>query len=287
MGANLSDHVAFGLSCEVRPSDSYIQLIKPWVFLWHLLLFLLFKTGLLASTPTKQCIWVRSDAIDDETMQVRAVHAEDNGEGNNRRDNMDASRVENLPDIEYMIIATAFGHDYSWRRGYAGLFVTLAQPFSRGRIALASDDPLALPKLYHPLITDPRDWEVARKAARFGIRLFERARTKGYPLAMPWFNAPGMKRGSTEGSWRDASDDDIDSYIRKFLNASLHATSSCRMASEADGGVVGQDLRVHGIRNLRVADASVFPALTSAHTVAPTFLIAERCADFIKRDWRK
>ncbi|KAL2759295.1 hypothetical protein ACRALDRAFT_1047303 [Sodiomyces alcalophilus JCM 7366] len=282
VGANLSDHVAFGLSCEVKPSDSYIQLAKPWIFLWHLLLFVLFRTGLLASPPTKQCIWVRSDAIDDETMQVRA-----GGGGENKHDNLDASRVENIPDIEYMMIATPFSHDYSWRGGYAGLFATLARPFSRGRISLASDDPLALPKLHHPFITDPRDWAVARKAARFGIRLFERLRTKGYPSAMPWFNAPGMKRGSTEGGWRDASDDDIDSYIRKFLNASLHVTSSCRMADEADDGVVGQDLRVHGFRNLRVADASVFPALTSAHTVAPTFLVAERCADFIKKDWQQ
>ncbi|ROT43834.1 choline dehydrogenase [Sodiomyces alkalinus F11] len=286
VGANLSDHVAFGLSCEVKPSDSYTQLVKPWVFLWHLLLFLLFKTGLLASTPTKQCIWVRSDAIDDATMQVqtRAVRTNDKG-GEIQHDNLDASRVENIPDIEYMIIAAPFSHDYSWSRGYSGLFATLARPFSRGRIALASDDPLALPKLYHPLITDPRDWAVARKAARFGIRLFERVRTKGYPSTMPWFNAPGMKRGSTEGSWGDVSDEDIDAYIRKFLNASLHVTSSCRMAEEADGGVVGQDLRVHGFQNLRVADASVFPALTSAHTVAPTFLVAERCAGFIKQDW--
>ena len=45
--------------------------------------------------------------------------------------------------------------------------------------------------------------------------------------------------------------------------------------------VTTPDLRVHGVRGLRVADASVMPAVTSGNTNAPTIMIAERCADFV------
>ena len=46
--------------------------------------------------------------------------------------------------------------------------------------------------------------------------------------------------------------------------------------------VVDTNLRVHGVRGLRVCDASVFPEIVGAHTVAPMVMVAERCADIIK-----
>jgi choline dehydrogenase len=49
--------------------------------------------------------------------------------------------------------------------------------------------------------------------------------------------------------------------------------------------VVDNRLNVHGIERIRVIDASVMPKLVAAHTCAPTVMIAERAADFIKEDW--
>lgn len=49
--------------------------------------------------------------------------------------------------------------------------------------------------------------------------------------------------------------------------------------------VVDSRLNVHGIERLRVIDASAMPKLVAAHTCAPTVMIAERAADFIKEDW--
>jgi choline dehydrogenase len=48
--------------------------------------------------------------------------------------------------------------------------------------------------------------------------------------------------------------------------------------------VVDQQLRVHGVKGLRVADASIMPTMVSSNTNAPSFLIGERCADFVLRD---
>lgn len=54
------------------------------------------------------------------------------------------------------------------------------------------------------------------------------------------------------------------------------------MAPEEEQGVVDDELRVHGIQGLRIADCSIFPVIPSAHPQAPVVMVAERCADFIK-----
>ena len=64
-----------------------------------------------------------------------------------------------------------------------------------------------------------------------------------------------------------------------------HLSSSCRMAREEDGGVVDDELRVYGFKNLRIADASIFPTIPATHTMAPTYMVAERCSDFIRATW--
>ncbi|PAV19339.1 alcohol oxidase [Pyrrhoderma noxium] len=57
------------------------------------------------------------------------------------------------------------------------------------------------------------------------------------------------------------------------------------MAKLEDGGVVDAYLRVHGLENVRIADASVFPSIISGHTSAPVIAIAERVSDLVKADF--
>jgi choline dehydrogenase-like flavoprotein len=87
--------------------------------------------------------------------------------------------------------------------------------------------------------------------------------------------------------WRSVTDEEIDAYAKRVCVTSLHFSSTCRMSLGPEDGVVDQRLRVHGMRNLRIADASVFPKIPSAHTMAPTVMVAERCADFLKREWEE
>jgi len=88
-------------------------------------------------------------------------------------------------------------------------------------------------------------------------------------------------------SWRTVTDEEIDAYVRRTASSCFHISSTCRMSEDPKDGVVDQRLRVHGFQNLRIADASVFPMVTSAHTMAPTIMVAERCADFVKEDWKE
>ena len=64
----------------------------------------------------------------------------------------------------------------------------------------------------------------------------------------------------------------------------FHPVSTCRMGPDPDVDVVDAKLRVHGARNLRVVDASVFPTITSGNTNAPTMMVGEKAADLILAD---
>jgi choline dehydrogenase-like flavoprotein len=98
-------------------------------------------------------------------------------------------------------------------------------------------------------------------------------RERGYPIVDWPDNCPD-------------SDDDatLDKFIRRRNRTTYHYSSTCRMAPEDDvdgGGAVDNQLRVHGVENLRVADASIFPNVPGTHLQAPTVAVAEKCADMI------
>jgi len=111
-----------------------------------------------------------------------------------------------------------------------------------------------------------------RTALRLALRIAEQMRSQGY--AMKNLRVP-----------MSDSDEDFDEYIRARIQTSFHYTSTCRMAPEDDPhpGVVDGELKVHGIDGLRICDTSIFPDITSAHTMAPAVVVAEKCADMIKK----
>jgi choline dehydrogenase len=110
------------------------------------------------------------------------------------------------------------------------------------------------------------------------------------------------------GTWLPtANPAELREYVRKYVETFYHPTSTARMAPLSDGGVVDAQLRVHGVRGLRVVDASIFPTIVSGHTVCgsasfimliaelvtavdfdtqagPTIAVAEKASDLILQD---
>ena len=79
------------------------------------------------------------------------------------------------------------------------------------------------------------------------------------------------------------SDEQIGDQIARHGGTVFHMTGTCRMGADKNA-VVDPQLRVHGVRGLRVIDASVMPKITSANTNAPTLMIAEKGAQHVLDD---
>jgi choline dehydrogenase-like flavoprotein len=151
--------------------------------------------------------------------------------------------------------------------GYAISPVAL-YPKSRGTVRLASADPMTAPLIDPRLLEHPDDIKPLIRALRIARAAFASepfAEYEGVEVA------PGPEV---------TSDEQFDQYIRETGYTVHHPVGTCRMGSNA-GAVVDPQLRVKGIKGLRVADASVMPSVIGGNTNAPTVMIGERGADFV------
>ena len=79
------------------------------------------------------------------------------------------------------------------------------------------------------------------------------------------------------------TDDALDGWLRRNISTSYHISGTCKMGPDSDPmAVVDNRLRVRGVSNLRVADASIMPDVVRANTNVTTMMIGERVADFLK-----
>lgn len=83
----------------------------------------------------------------------------------------------------------------------------------------------------------------------------------------------------------DLADGDIDQYVRQAVTTFWHQTGTAVMG-RGDDSVVDGELRAHGIEALRLADASVFPHVTSGNTMAPCVVVSEGASELIMLDLR-
>ena len=142
-------------------------------------------------------------------------------------------------------------------------------PTSRGTVSLSSDkvddDPVIDPRYF----TTESDKCILRRAVR---RSLEVAETPEFQAIVECETPPvGYPVLSSK-----SSDEDIDHRIRSFAGVWYHAAGTASM-----GKVVDTDLKVNGVQNLRVCDASVFPSPIAAHYQAPVYALAEYSADII------
>lgn len=143
---------------------------------------------------------------------------------------------------------------------------------SRGEVRLRSADPDALPMVHGNYLGAQEEVDNLIK----GIRLARKV------MAAPAL-ARLLKAESLPGPGVGDSDAELEAYVRARAGTALHPAGTCAMGTGPEA-VVDPQLRVRGVQGLRVADASVMPTIVRGNTAAPTIMIAERAADFIRTE---
>ena len=176
------------------------------------------------------------------------------------------------PDLQFHVqpistdrLGGAELHDF---HGFTPTVANL-RPTSRGHVSIQSADTRVDPLIKMNYLSTPED----RKVAIAGIKLVRKIvmKTEVFKKYEPEEFRPGSHITDDEELLIAASD---------YAQTIFHPVGTCKMGSD-EHAVVDANLKVHGIKNLRVIDASIMPTITSGNTNAPTIMIAEKAADLI------
>ncbi|MBL8511725.1 MAG: GMC family oxidoreductase N-terminal domain-containing protein [Betaproteobacteria bacterium] len=248
VGENLQDHLQLRMAFQV----SGVRTLNEWANTWYgklqmALQYALFRTGPLTMAPSQLGAFVKSDE-----SQARA----------------------NLQYHVQPLSLSKFGDPLDPFPAFTASVCNL-RPSSRGHVRIKSTEPLAAPAIAPHYLTTDDDRQVAVDALRLTRRIAQAPALAPYE---PREFKPGPALQSDQELIRAAGD--IGTTI-------FHPVGTCKMGPAVDPmAVVDARLRVHGIKGLRVIDASIMPTITSGNTNSPTLMIAEQGSDFILADWR-
>jgi choline dehydrogenase len=241
VGQNLQDHLEFPAIRFCVGRQGYYGEDSFPRSLLNGLQYVLFKTGPVMSNVTEACAFVNVDDPDEE------------------------------PNVQMHFVPIVFmdSDQETVKRAGATLNPCVLRPESRGEIRLRSANPAAHPIVDPRYLSAPSDMRISLKALSLARRILSQ------PSLQPY----------VEGSEAYPGDEMHDepalaNYIRSKGKTVYHPVGTCRMGKDGNA-VVGPDLRVIGLRNLRVVDNSVMPTLISGNTNAAAIMIGEKGSDLV------
>jgi choline dehydrogenase-like flavoprotein len=201
-------------------------------------------------------------------------------------DQMKLSRLTNpaikptVPQLEII-----FSDGYIGLKGYPpansslygsfffGLIAAIEHPFSKGSVHISTSSPTVLPTFNPNYLSTPYDLQAVKTAVSYMRRI----------VATPPLSY-AVKAEYEPGSDVD-TDDELTQYAKNNVLTIWHPLGTCALLPKAKGGVVDPSLKVYGVKNLRVVDASIIPILISGHIQTAVYGIAERAAAMITKQW--
>ncbi|XP_072159624.1 glucose dehydrogenase [FAD, quinone]-like [Bemisia tabaci] len=208
---------------------------------------------------------------------------------------------DGYPDIEFLFIGGSYPsnplHRYIFRiedtlynkvflpiqnQDAFMVFPMLMRPKSTGRVMLRSANPMAKPLLFANYLTVQEDVDTLVRGVRWMQRVAETPAMQKYGAKIHSIPIPQCEHFGF----------DTDNYwgcqAKHLTQTIYHLSGTCKMGPESDPrSVVDARLKVHGIKGLRVIDASIMPDVVTGHTNTPTIMIAEKASDLIKQDWMR
>ncbi|MBP6020671.1 MAG: GMC family oxidoreductase N-terminal domain-containing protein [Burkholderiaceae bacterium] len=145
------------------------------------------------------------------------------------------------------------------------------RPTSRGSVHIKNSDPFADPEIQPRYLAKEEDRAEMIRALKLVRKVLSQSPIQKY-----------IKAETRPGPNINADDDLLD-YIKTSGQTSFHPVGTCKMGTDPMS-VVGADLKVHGIKALRIADSSIMPTMASANTNAASIMIGEKAADLITSD---
>lgn len=175
------------------------------------------------------------------------------------------------PDIQYHVHPATIMQDWGAPPDFPGFSSSACnlRPTSVGYVMASSKNVHDKPIISYNYLSTDHDIRIAIDSVKLTRKI---AKSK----ALKRFSPIEISYGADANT-----DDEILDMVRNTITTVYHPAGSCRMGVD-DKSVVDQNLNVRGIGNLMVVDASIMPTIVSGNTNAPTIMIAERAADFIK-----
>lgn len=243
VGQNYQDHLETTVQGETHEPISMYRHDKGLASVKHMLQYLTTKTGLLTSNVV---------------------------ECGGFADLSDAG----IPDVQFHVLPFMVGgldRDPIEAHGIA-IGPCFLRPKSRGSIKLRSSNPKDSALFNAGSLSDPADVDLLVRGIKKAIEILE---------------APSLakliKRRHLPQEGLENDEDGLRDYVRQTAKTVFHPAGTCKMGADTDTmAVLDNELRVRGVDGLRVCDASAMPNLISGNTNAPTMMIAERAARFMR-----
>ncbi len=242
VGQNLQDHLEYPAVRYCTGKHGYFGQDSFFNSIKNGLQYLLFKTGPVASNVTEACCFVNVDDMEAE------------------------------PNLQMHFVPIVFldmGSETISRAG-ATINPCVVKPRSRGELRLKSADPKDHPIMDPRYLSDPEDLRISVKGLNMARDI----------LAQPSFSEYLEKEEAFPGK-NMTQEVELANYVKERGKTVYHPVGTCRMGKD-DLAVVDPELRVRGVRHLRVVDNSVMPSLISGNTNATAIMIGEKAADMLR-----